>query len=507
MKSVFNNSAELEAKVKTEFDVPQFVMMENAAIGMKNLIVENFSNTDKASSLPVIIVCGKGNNGADGYALARHLQPFFQVSLVAFEEPKSQEAKIWHSTCQKLAIPFLAVSDFYNLSSSKKNKAIIVDCIYGTGFHGELSSNAASLIAAMNDFNGPKIACDIPSAFEFCADYTITMGTLKLQLFSDKAKQACGNIIVADLGFSPEVFESQGQATAYFIEQDDLKLPFRKKRNAHKGTYGHAVIFAGDKAGAGILAASAAMNFGAGLTSILKTHQSNLEQFKIDSQLMIADSIPKKATAILIGPGVTQHPQTDNQMIMDWFQKTKNPALVLDAGMFDFEQIASFLKELNNVENSRIILTPHLLELSRLLKKVASQFPETGITQEDCNVKNLADNPETKIKVGKILNQLYPNTAVIMKSANTFIAYGKECYIVTQGCQNLAKGGSGDVLAGLCVSLLAQGYTAKDAAISSSLAHALASQKLGAESFNVTSEVLINTIWNLIKSLFHQSKK
>ena len=87
-----------------------------------------------------------------------------------------------------------------------------------------------------------------------------------------------------------------------------------------------------------------------------------------------------------------------------------------------------------------------------------------------------------------------------MKSANTFIAYGKECYIVTQGCQNLAKGGSGDVLSGLCVSLLAQGYTAKDAAISSSLAHALASQKLGAESFNVTSEVLINTIWNLIKT-------
>lgn len=494
MKSVFNNSAELEAKVKTEFNVPQFVMMENAAIGMKNLIVEKFSKTDEASSLPVIIVCGKGNNGADGYALARHLQPFFQVSLVAFEEPKSQEAKTWHSTCQKLAIPFLSVSDFYNLSSSKKNKAIIVDCIYGTGFHGDLSPQASSLIAAMNDFNGPKIACDIPSAFEFYADYTVTMGTHKLQLFSDKAKEVCGKLIVADLGFATEVFESQGQATAYFIEQDDLKLPFRKKRNAHKGTYGHAVIFAGDKAGAGILAARAAMNFGAGLTSILKTPQSNLEQFKIDPQLMIADSIPKKATAVLIGPGVTCHTLYDNQMITDWFQSTKNPALVLDAGMFDFEQIACFLKELNNVENSRIILTPHLLELSRLLKKVQERFPEAGISEEDCDVKNLADNPETKIKVGKILNQLYPNTAVIMKSANTFIAYDGECYIVTQGCQNLAKGGSGDVLAGLCVSLLAQGYTVKDAAISASLAHALSSQKLGADRFDVTPEILIEKI-------------
>lgn len=500
MKSVFNNSTELEAKVKTEFNVPQFVMMENAAIGMKNLIVEKFSKTDRASSLPIIIVCGKGNNGADGYALARHLQPFFQVSLVAFEEPKSQEAKTWHSTCQKLAIPFLSVSDFYNLSSSKKNKAIIVDCIYGTGFHGDLSPQASSLIAAMNDFNGPKIACDIPSAFEFHADYTVTMGTHKLQLFSDKAKAVCGKLIVADLGFAPQVFENQGQATAYFMEQDDLKLPFRKKRNAHKGTYGHAVIYAGDKAGAGILAARAAMNFGAGLTSILKTHQSNLEQFKIDPQLMIADSIPKKATAVLIGPGVTCHTLYDNQMITDWFQSTKNPALVLDAGMFDFEQIACFLKELNNVENNRIILTPHLLELSRLLKKVASQFPETEITQEDCDVKNLSDNPETKIKVGKILNQLYPNTAVIMKSANTFIACGEKCYIVTQGCQNLAKGGSGDVLAGLCVSLLAQGYTAKDAAISASLAHALSSQKLGADRFDVTSEGLIQTLGQLIPS-------
>lgn len=500
MKSVFNNSAELETKVKTEFNVPQFVMMENAALGMKNLIVEKFSKTDEASSLPVIIVCGKGNNGADGYALARHLQPFFQVSLVAFEEPKSQEAKTWYSTCQKLAIPFLSVSDFYNLSSSKKNKAIIVDCIYGTGFHGDLSPQASILISAMNDFNGPKIACDIPSAFEFYADYTVTMGTHKLQLFSDKAKAVCGKLIVADLGFAPQVFENQGQATAYFMEQDDLKLPFRKKRNAHKGTYGHAVIFAGDKAGAGILAARAAMNFGAGLTSILKTQQSNIEQFKIDPQLMIADSIPKKATAVLIGPGVTCHTLYDNQMITDWFQSTKNPALVLDAGMFDFEQIACFLKELNNVENSRIILTPHLLELSRLLKKVASQFPETEITQEDCDVKNLADNPETKIKVGKILNQLYPNTAVIMKSANTFIACGGKCYIVTQGCQNLAKGGSGDVLAGLCVSLLAQGYDTKNAAISASLAHALSSQKLGADRFDVTGEGLINSIHNLIKT-------
>lgn len=487
MKPVFNNPAEIEQKVKAQFNVPQYVMMENAALALKNHIL---SLNEK---LPVIIVCGKGNNGADGYALARQLHNILEVSLVTFEEPKTEEAKLWCETCKKLGIPFVSITDFIKLSKSK-NKYIIVDCIYGTGFHGELSPQAAELLDAMNDFSGPKIACDIPSALAFIADSTVTMGNHKLSLFSDKAKNACGKLIVADLGFAPQVFENQNNPYAFVLEKEDMTLPFRKKRNAHKGTYGHAVVFAGDKAGAAIIAATAAMNFGSGLTSLLKTPQSNLEQFKIDPQLMIADSIPKKATAILTGPGLTCHTSSNNQIISQWLSSAKNPGLVLDAGIFDYDQLPLELDQWNKIENSRIILTPHLFELSRFLQKVMTTFPEAGITEEDCDVKTLADNPEVKIKVGKILNQLYPNTAVIMKSANTFIAFGGECYIATQGCQNLAKGGSGDVLAGLCVSLLAQGYHTKNAAITACLAHAMASQNLGPQRFDVTPFKLIDAV-------------
>lgn len=478
MQNIFScrQASELEKNAKENFAIPPFLMMENAAKAMADFIL-----SQKALSSSALIVCGKGNNGGDGYALARLLQGKVNVTVFAIEEPSAAEAKAQYEMCRKLGINISDISGLEKACRSLSSGDFIIDCIYGTGFHGELSSEAQKIINLMNESSACKIACDIPSALAFSADYTITMGCQKLELYSDKAKEVCGTILVADLGISREKFE--GQSNFHLIEAGDRILPLRKKRAAHKGSYGHTAVLCGDKAGAAILAATAAMNFGSGLTSLVQTEVSNLSQFKISPSLMIADFIPKKTSCLAIGSGFTDFSKQAAQMLLEWFKSAKAPAVVLDAGILTGKEFPDFLKKLNGFDNARIILTPHLSELSRLLENCKAEG--------DISVTALAENTEAKINAGKFLNKLFPRTTVIMKSANTFIAEGGEIFVVADGSQSLAKGGSGDILAGLTAALLAQGYTSKEAAITAAEHHALLSQKIGSEAYNLTPEKLI----------------
>ncbi len=481
MQNIFScrQASELEKTAKENFAIPPFLMMENAAKAMADFIL-----SQKALSSSALIVCGKGNNGGDGYALSRLLQGKVNVTVFAIEEPSAAEAKAQYEMCRKLGINISDISRLEKACHSLSSGDFIIDCIYGTGFHGELSSEAQKIINLMNESSACKIACDIPSALAFSADYTITMGCQKLELYSDKAKDFCGKILVAGLGISREKFE--GKSNLHLIEPDDRILPLRKKRAAHKGSYGHTAVLCGDKAGAAILAATAAMNFGSGLTSLVQTEASNLSQFKISPSLMIADSIPKKTSCLAMGSGFTDFPEQAAQMLLEWFKSEKAPAVVLDAGILTAKDFPNFLQKLNEYENARIILTPHLSELSRLL--------ENCNAEGDISITALAENTQAKINAADFLNTKFPRTTVIMKSANTFIAEGGKVFVVADGSQSLAKGGSGDILAGLTAALLAQGYSAKDAAITAAEHHALLSKKIGQEAYNLTPEKLISLL-------------
>ena len=482
-----SHASELEKSVKQQYAVPDFLMMENAAKAMVQCFLPEAS---------VLIICGKGNNGGDGYALARLLQNKFDVKIVSLEEPSSAEAKVQCEMCRRLGVEIFEKNKLEEICNSLTANDYIVDCIYGTGFHGQLSDEIQKIIEILNNNCAKKIACDIPSALEFVADTTIAMGTHKLELYSDKAKAVCGNISVTDLGISKEIFESGLAADAFLIEANDRELPLRKNRAAHKGKFGHTAVICGDKCGAAILTATAAMNFGCGLTSLIENpdfattegHRVPLSQFKISPSLMISDSIPKKTTCIAIGSGFSNFSKAAADALIKWFEKTESPAVVLDAGILTSPESLDLLKQLNKNEKARIVLTPHLSELSQLLQ-ICPDIPE-----ELCSITTLAENPESKITAGKLLNKLFPQTTVIMKSANTFIANGGEAYIVTDGAQSLAKGGSGDILAGLTAALLAQGYTAKSAAITATEHHALLSQQLGSTSYDLIPEKLLYKI-------------
>ena len=497
MQKIFNNPAELEKLAKEKYAIPQFLMMENAAKALAAFVTGD-----------VTIICGKGNNGGDGYALARLLQGKYEVTLVCLEVPATEEAKAQYEMCKRLNLEIIGKDQWLR---SRKESPFLVDCIFGTGFRGELSPEIKTLIDHMNKSSGVKIACDIPSALYFNADYTITMGCQKLALYSDKAKAVCGKIIVADLGISRDKFEqSPGESAVsepgqrdeinpahsiYLVEEADMLLPYRKNRSAHKGTYGHTAVFCGEKAGAAILAASAAMNFGSGLTSIINQAGTELSQFKISPSLMISEKLPKKTSCILLGPGVIEHNLTSDQKICDYFNNgEKKHAAVFDAGVFDVPAYISKIKDFSQNPSNQIVLTPHLSELNRFLTKVKELYPEINYTDEEITIEKLSNSPETKIKIGQEINRLFPSAALIMKSANTFVAYKGNTYIITDGSPNLAKGGSGDILAGMIASLLAQGYNAKDAALTAAEHHALTARKFGPEAFNLTPEKLIGDI-------------
>ncbi len=492
MKAIFSNSQEVETEAKKRYKFPPFIMMENAAAAMEEAVKK------LPAPQKVLIVCGSGNNGGDGYALARRLCGKIECLVVAQKNPKTEEAIVQRQMAEATGVTIITEEEFWKLGGTGELEKfnVIVDCLLGTGFTGELRPNIEKIIEKLNTLDAYKIACDIPTGLKFHAHETITMGCLKTTLFSDYAKAVCGKITVADLGMQRNRFEDCGTPSAFLIEQDDIKLPFRKNKAAHKGNFGHTAVFAGEKSGAGILAASAALNFGSGLVTLVKTTQSNLEQFKISPELMILDSIPANTTCILIGSGLGKESDSVEKALSaftDWFTTAKNPACVLDADLFSYPGLPSLLKKLNAVPSAKIILTPHLKELQKLYESI---FPEENIT-----VKELSQ-AEKRIEIGKKITTQLPAVTVIMKSANTFIASAEEgvqkIYICNVGCQSLAKAGSGDVLAGMAASLLAQGYTVTDAAITTVYTHGAASQSFSqGEGFNLSPEKLINAVCSL----------
>lgn len=508
MTAIFSDSQSVEKEAKSRYCFPDFIMMENAAAALEAAVLKAVCRRKKSSfdlpdsSQSVLILCGSGNNGGDGYALARRLRGKINCDIFAVKPAKTEEALVQRKMAEALGCQI-----FDNLPSDEKlsSYTIIVDCISGTGFKGQVRQPLAGLIEKVNSLDAYKIACDIPTGLQLNADLTVTMGCLKSLLFDDKAKDFCGKIEVADLGITAGKFQDCGKADAFLIEKGDIKLPFRTNKAAHKGTYGHTALFAGEKSGAAILGASAALNFGSGLVTLVKTEKSSLSQFKISPELMISDEIPAGTTGLLIGSGLgsldfagskeSENPAINAlDKVKAWFSRAKKPACLFDADLFSWKKLPAFLDELYSARpDGKIILTPHLKELKNFYNFA---FPD----QESLSVEELTQ-AEKRIEAGRRLCERFPSVTLIMKSANTFIAARNEdkgeikIYICSAGSQSLAKAGSGDVLAGMCAALLAQGYSCRDAAITSVYAHALAGSSFaGGQDWALTAEKLIEKL-------------
>ena len=322
---------------------------------------------------------------------------------------------------------------------------------------------------------------------------------------------------------------------AFLLEEQDMVLPFRIKKSSHKGNFGHTAVIVGEKCGAAILASAAALKSGSGLVTLVKplqnTANSDISQFKIEASIMIGDDIPKNTSAILLGSGLGRNEEnyakaekileeylclagatdkTDTSDKNDSSDKAKFPAVVLDADMMYCPKIASILDKLNTKDGAKIVLTPHLKELSSLSELCG--FGTYSVSE--------LSSIEVRLQLGKKFAARFPKTAIIMKSANTLVCVpaniatrsknavpnkNGEFFVVADGNPSLSKAGSGDVLAGTVASLLAQGYDLREASITATELHALSSvysasayadkkNRLQGDEFFLTAENLIENI-------------
>ena len=454
MQNLFHEVASLDARCYEKFGLSEDILMEHAAEGMAAYIRKKFP---KNSTITVVV--GSGNNGADGIALARLLHGDYEVSLYHVKVPKSPMAQLQKKRADAVGVP----------TTNKITECdVLIDAIVGTGFTGEFTKEIANTLNFMNEIKGYKIACDVPSGFKFYADATLTMGALKTSLFEDAAKDCVGEIQVIDLGVSRKMYEQS--SPMQLLEFTDMELPKRKIQNSHKGNYGHLAVLSGEKTGASILCAEAAFRLGTALVTLI----SNENIFK-PYQIMQSHQLPPTTSAIALGMGLgVEFSNSELESFLD-----NNLPLVLDADIFYHPLFLKFLQREN------VILTPHPKEFCQILKV--------------CNLADIDVNTlqKDRLKYVQLFSARYKNVVLVLKGANVLICQDKELFINPYGSNVLAKGGSGDVLAGLIASLLSQGYSTLQSAINGSLIHTKLAQNYSGADFSLTPNDLIEGIGKL----------
>ena len=450
MKNLYLDTRVLDERAGEKFGLSEELLMDNAAAGIANFIRKKFKKGKR-----VLGICGGGNNGADVLCALRMLEGEYECEFIlASKNLKPLASK------QLERAKFAGVRESKDVENSLNSAKCLIDGLFGSGLNRALDQNLSALISKINASPAYIIACDVPSGLNSegkvlgaCvkADATITMGARKLGLYSDVAKDYVGKIKVATLGISVQNYERESDY--HLLEKCDLMLPNRKNQCVNKGDFGHAFIISGEHIGASKLCAKAAFAFGAGLVSVIGEQSLNLP-----THIMQASKISEKMNAGALGMGLGKKGVEELEV-----QNLKGKKLVLDADIFYSPKVLDLLSE-------NCVLTPHPKEFCSLLKicKIA-----------DIDVQTLQEN---RYAYARAWSEKF-KAVLVLKGANTIIAKDGQIYVMPYGKSTLAKGGSGDVLSGLVLALLAQGYEPLNAAISATLAHALSLRNFGKNSY------------------------
>ncbi len=492
--------------------IPSIVLMENAARSLFAEITQNIG--DKLENRNVGVVCGKGNNGGDGFALARHFiineYNVKILSLGAEDELKGDSLTNFRIT-KNLTAEY-PDSKIFVYESTKDlsvfdDCSLIVDAMLGTGSRGELTEPYKEIVAKLNQSNAYRIAVDLPTGLDlenasgevvFNADLTVTLSEFKTGLFYGKGYTNCGTLIKGSIGIGNE-FYCKLTITDYLIEPEDAfyGLP-SKNLDQHKYSAGKVLTIAGSGKlpGASFLTANSILRTGAG-SSILAFPKSMkiLAQQKLESSVVRAYEDDGKeylsvnnlkdleerlqwANVIAIGPGLGKEEETKNAVI-EILRSHKTKKFVIDADA---------VTALGNEEYKKLnlkgkVLTPHHKEFADLLGVSVSEIEK--------DLLNLGKNFSTQ-------NGCY----IVLKGAPTIIFNPNgEAFINTSGNPGLAKFGSGDVLTGIIAGFLAQSDEIEDALVSAIYIHSLAADLLLEDKteYGYTPEDLIKEIPNAIK--------
>lgn len=493
MQNLYTDTRKLDSSCRAAYGLTEEIMMENAAMALEKVVRNPYPiSGDRRAPQKVMVVCGSGNNGADGYTLARRLRFDYDVTVIQIKEPKSDLCRLQCERAEKCGVRLIKRDDlsFYDL----RYIDVLVDCVFGSGFHGEFDEKT---LITMNDINcceSFKIACDLPSGLRddgtvaegaFVADITVTMGAYKTSLYSDWAKDFTGTVVCGELGVNKRLFENSSNenlAVGMLLEEKDLILPHRLINNVNKGSFGHVVIAGGEKSGASILAGEAALKFGAGLVTIVQKGFQK-KAFEVPPELMTSSAMPEKVKAVAFGMGLGRD-ENKIKPYFDWLLENQGVKCVVDADALYSEHLKEFVSK----KEKGVVLTPHPKEFQAMLKNC-----EIG----DYSIEEVVVN---RLKLMEKFCRKFPKKTLLVKGANPVIGYydGMKyiMFVNPLGKPCLAKAGSGDVLCGLIAALLSQKLKSIDAAIRGSLAHAMASQKIKCD-YAMTPVDLINAVSEL----------
>lgn len=505
---------EMDRMTIEEIGIPGIVLMENAARGAGRVFLEHFNPSPGSR---VLVICGKGNNGGDGFAMARHLSLYglkVVVVLLAEASRVSGDALINLDIIRRMGgievIEAPAAAELKEALGHIERCAFIIDAIFGTGLNSDVKGIYRDAIKAINSSGRQVMSVDMPSGINsddgrvmgvaVRADLTVTFGFAKPGLVVFPGAGLSGRVVCVDIGIPHAVADMVG-SRHYISGPDAFTHLFKEERpDTHKGDRGHLLILAGStgKTGAAAMTAMGALRTGAGLVtlgipaglnSILEvklteamtvplpeTAEGSLSQEAGDEILSLA----KGKTAIAIGPGLSTNPET-TALVRKIVTECDLPMIIDADGLNALAEEPAMLERLDE----RKILTPHPGEMARL----------TGLKGADVQVDRIGT-------VARFVEGC--RSCLVLKGARTVISGSQDkMYINPTGGPALSSGGSGDVLTGIISGLLTRGMPVMEAALAGVYIHGLAGDLLAGErgKTGVIAGDLLNVIPRLMESL------
>lgn len=457
-------------------------MMENAGNGCADKI-HSVVNGMGGAARSVAILCGAGKNGGDGYVIARNLSDRgYSVRLVLVDGfPTAYESKMMYSYLEDKPVLVSDLKENYDSCvTACMSSTAIVDCVFGIGFHGQLSELISRFFTDISKSRAKKFAVDIPSGLEgnsgkvsdvyFNADYTLAITCYKPVHILKPSSECCGIISLIDIGIDEECYGAVTDVM-YSAEQNEIARFFKPRgMDTNKGDYGKLLSICGSRnmQGAAVMAAEAAVNSGVGIVTcafpdaaypaiagkltepltvpMRSTADGFLSAYNINELLQMAE----KADAVLLGCGLGLNEDTV-RIVSDILLNVKKPVILDADGINAVSLNINILKE----TSAPLILTPHPGEMSRL----------TGLSVEEIQ--------QNRVEIAKNFAREY-NCVLVLKGANTVVAGpAGSVYINRTGNAGMATGGSGDVLAGIISSFVCQSMSLQSATIAGVYVHGL----------------------------------
>jgi len=501
----------IDQMAMNDYSISESILMENAGIKSAMAICETYPDIAQKN---ILIVCGPGNNGGDGFVIARHLHNLGTSVTVITTQPSSKYKGVTAENLQilkkmnVLVFEITSESSIYEALNMANFSDIIIDAIFGTGLSKHVDGLYLALINGLNSIPVPKIAIDIPSGINgttglvmgaaIKAAMTVTFAAPKIGHVLDPGSQYIGKIYVADISIPKNLLNSD-EFKVNITTEEYVKERLRPRpENSNKGDFGRVLLIGGSKlySGAPKIACNALLKSGAGISYMmvpdailqqaqacntdaiivgLKTAEDGHISDCDDNIRAVLNFINKnKITAVGIGMGLSDNNETAN-FTAEILSKLEVPVCLDADGLW---AITKYAKKVFANKNLKMVITPHLKEMSKIIN-----MDITGILLNRISICN--DFSRDK----KCVTLLKGHRSVICDETGT-------TFVNTSGNAALAKGGMGDALTGLIAGFLGQGMTLLNAAVCGSYVHGKAADLAVSEIFeySLTTADIINQL-------------